>query len=52
MLALATIGFAVTFWAWALHSPLAPKFEDTLQLSRPAGNSTRTTGHKETTAHV
>jgi NNP family nitrate/nitrite transporter-like MFS transporter len=33
MLALATIGFAVNFWAWALISPLGPTFKDTLQLS-------------------
>ncbi|MGH3457321.1 MFS transporter [Aeromicrobium sp.] len=29
MLALATIGFAVNFWAWALISPLGPMFRDT-----------------------
>lgn len=28
MLALATIGFAVNFWAWALLSPLGPVFRD------------------------
>src|SRR5664279_3025321 len=28
MLALATIGFAVNFWAWALLSPLGPMFRD------------------------
>ena len=33
MLALATIGFAVNFWAWALLSPLAPRFKDTLHLT-------------------
>jgi MFS transporter, NNP family, nitrate/nitrite transporter len=33
MLALATVGFAVNFWAWALLSPLAPKFKDVLHLS-------------------
>src|SRR6185295_16358216 len=33
MLALATIGFAVNFWAWALLSPLAPKLKDVLHLS-------------------
>ncbi|WP_164842749.1 MFS transporter [Actinoplanes solisilvae] len=33
MLTLATLGFAVNFWAWALLSPLAPKFKDALQLS-------------------
>src|SRR5689334_16965053 len=33
MLALATLGFAVNFWAWALLSPLAPKLKDALHLS-------------------
>lgn len=33
MLALATIGFAVNFWAWALLSPLAVKFTTALGLS-------------------
>jgi NNP family nitrate/nitrite transporter-like MFS transporter len=33
MLAVATLGFAVNFWAWALLSPLAPKFKDILALS-------------------
>lgn len=33
MLALATIGFAVNFWAWALLSPLAATFTATLHLS-------------------
>ncbi|HKT03134.1 MAG TPA: MFS transporter [Rugosimonospora sp.] len=33
MLALATVGFAVNFWAWALLSPLAPKFKEVLHLS-------------------
>ncbi len=33
MLGLATIGFAVNFWAWALLSPLAPRFKDALHLS-------------------
>jgi NNP family nitrate/nitrite transporter-like MFS transporter len=28
MLALATVGFAVNFWAWALISPLGPMFRD------------------------
>ena len=28
MLTLATIGFAVNFWAWALLSPLGPRFKD------------------------
>jgi MFS transporter, NNP family, nitrate/nitrite transporter len=33
MLVLATAGFAVNFWAWALLSPLGPKFKDVLGLS-------------------
>ncbi|WP_417159174.1 nitrate/nitrite transporter [Streptomyces gilvifuscus] len=33
MLALATVGFAVNFWAWALLSPLGPRFKDTLELT-------------------
>src|SRR4051812_21252837 len=33
MLTLATIGFAVNFWAWALLSPLAPRFKDALHLT-------------------
>ncbi|MFI2433553.1 nitrate/nitrite transporter [Streptomyces sp. NPDC018693] len=33
MLALATLGFAVNFWAWALLSPLGPRFKDTLDLT-------------------
>ena len=33
MLAVATTGFAVNFWAWALLSPLAVKFQAALQLS-------------------
>src|SRR5215469_15183012 len=33
MLGLATVGFAVNFWAWALLSPLGPKFKDILALS-------------------
>ncbi|MEV0966006.1 MULTISPECIES: MFS transporter [unclassified Streptomyces] len=33
MLALATVGFAVNFWAWALLSPLGPRFKDSLDLS-------------------
>jgi NNP family nitrate/nitrite transporter-like MFS transporter len=33
MLATATVGFAVNFWAWALLSPLAPRLKDTLHLS-------------------
>ena len=36
MLVLATIGFAVNFWAWALLSPLGPKFKDILHLSPSA----------------
>nr|AQT39253.1 NarK2 [Streptomyces sp.] len=33
MLALATVGFAVNFWAWALLSPLGPRFQDILDLT-------------------
>jgi NNP family nitrate/nitrite transporter-like MFS transporter len=33
MLTLATVGFAVNFWAWALLSPLGPLFKDSLGLS-------------------
>jgi NNP family nitrate/nitrite transporter-like MFS transporter len=33
MLILATAGFALNFWAWALLSPLGPRFKDTLHLS-------------------
>jgi NNP family nitrate/nitrite transporter-like MFS transporter len=33
MLAMATLGFAVNFWAWALLSPLGPLFKDSLTLS-------------------
>ena len=33
MLSLATVGFAVNFWAWALLSPLGPRFKDSLHLS-------------------
>ncbi|WP_435837914.1 MFS transporter [Streptomyces chrestomyceticus] len=33
MLTLATLGFAVNFWAWALLSPLGPRFKETLDLS-------------------
>lgn len=33
MLALATIGFGLNFWAWALLSPLAPGLKDQLQLT-------------------
>jgi NNP family nitrate/nitrite transporter-like MFS transporter len=33
MLTLATLGFALNFWAWALLSPLGPRFKDLLQLS-------------------
>lgn len=34
MLALATLGFALNFWAWALISPLGPMFRDTGALGR------------------
>lgn len=33
MLAWATVGFAVNFWAWALLSPLGPRFKDGLDLT-------------------
>ncbi len=33
MLALATVGFALNFWAWALLSPLGPAFKDGLHLT-------------------
>jgi MFS transporter, NNP family, nitrate/nitrite transporter len=33
MLGLATVGFALNFWAWALLSPLGPRFKDGLHLS-------------------
>jgi MFS transporter, NNP family, nitrate/nitrite transporter len=33
MLIVATVGFAVNFWAWALLSPLGPRFKDVLGLS-------------------
>jgi NNP family nitrate/nitrite transporter-like MFS transporter len=32
-LALATLGFAVNFWAWSLLSPLAPRYQELLRLS-------------------
>ncbi|MEO3824676.1 MFS transporter [Actinomadura sp. B10D3] len=33
MLVMATAGFAVNFWAWALLSPLAPRLKESLGLS-------------------
>jgi NNP family nitrate/nitrite transporter-like MFS transporter len=33
MLAMATLGFALNFWAWALLSPLGPRFKETMHLS-------------------
>lgn len=33
MLVMATLGFALNFWAWALLSPLGPHFKVTLHLS-------------------
>jgi NNP family nitrate/nitrite transporter-like MFS transporter len=33
MLGLATVGFALNFWAWALLSPLGPRFKDELDLT-------------------
>ncbi|NIJ12016.1 NNP family nitrate/nitrite transporter-like MFS transporter [Saccharomonospora amisosensis] len=32
MLGMATLGFALNFWAWALLSPLGPRFEEELSL--------------------
>src|SRR5687767_6605258 len=32
-LVLATLGFAINFWAWALLSPLGPRFKELLALS-------------------
>jgi NNP family nitrate/nitrite transporter-like MFS transporter len=32
-LTLATLGFAVNFWAWSLLSPLAPRYQELLRLS-------------------
>src|SRR6188472_541774 len=33
MLVMATLGFAVNFWAWALLSPLAPGLKESLRLT-------------------
>jgi NNP family nitrate/nitrite transporter-like MFS transporter len=33
VLVLATVGFAINFWAWALLSPLGPRFKELLHLS-------------------
>src|SRR3569833_2171267 len=33
MLAMATLGCALNFWAWALLSPLGPRFKETMHLS-------------------
>ncbi len=33
MLGLATVGFALNFWAWALLSPLGPRFKEELELT-------------------
>jgi MFS transporter, NNP family, nitrate/nitrite transporter len=33
MLAMAALGFALNFWAWALLSPLGPRFKDSLGLT-------------------
>ncbi|HEU5161123.1 MAG TPA: MFS transporter [Streptosporangiaceae bacterium] len=33
MLAMATLGFGLNFWAWALLSPLGPRFKESLELS-------------------
>lgn len=34
MLAMATVGFAINFWAWALLSPLGPMFRDSGALGK------------------
>lgn len=34
MLVVATLGFAINFWAWALLSPLGPTFRDTGQIGQ------------------
>lgn len=40
MLGLATVGFALNFWAWALLSPLGTYFKDSLDLTRfPPGTA-------------
>lgn len=33
VLVVATVGFALNFWAWALLSPLGPRFKDILELT-------------------
>jgi CBS domain-containing protein len=33
MLGLATLGFVINFWAWALLSPLGPRFKNSLHLN-------------------
>jgi NNP family nitrate/nitrite transporter-like MFS transporter len=33
VLVVATVGFAINFWAWALLSPLGPRFKDILELT-------------------
>lgn len=33
MLGIATVGFAINFWAWALLGPLGPRFKESLGLS-------------------
>ena len=33
MLAIATVGFAINFWAWALLGPLGPRFKESLGLT-------------------
>ena len=40
MLAMATVGFAVNFWAWALISPLGPLFRDQGHARAPSPSPT------------
>ena len=41
MLAMATVGFAVNFWAWALISPLGPLFRDPARSGPSASPTSR-----------
>lgn len=49
MLALATVGFALNFWAWALLSPLGPRFKDVTEPD--AGNPIRVVMAINSSAH-
>ncbi|MFM9698416.1 hypothetical protein [Streptomyces europaeiscabiei] len=52
MSALATAGFTMDFWAWALLSPLEPRFKDTLQLSCFQGTGVRQALNRQVPAAV